>query len=276
MAVVVMAYGLRPTLAAAVLSVARQQPSAEVVVVHSGDGDPAEDLARAGLDVRVIKSQTRLFPGGARNAGIAATRAPIIAFLADDCVAHPGWIQARLAAHQEGAASVASALLCHRPRNLVAFAAHLSLYTRRLPGASEDVALLYGASYQRALFERYGLFREDIESGEDTEFHARLTEAERPTWRPDVRTIHTGPETLSAFLTTQNHRGRRMAEAQSAIGGPTKGTVAIDAIVRTGRIVGEALRFTPANERWRVRLAAPLIALGNIAYASGALSAASP
>jgi glycosyltransferase involved in cell wall biosynthesis len=271
-----MAYGLRPTLAAAVRSVTAQRPSAEIVVVHSGEGNPTEHLAQAGVNVRVIRSETRLFPGAARNVGIAATRAPIVAFLADDCIAQPGWIEARLAAHQSGAASVSSALLCHKPGNLVAFAAHLSLYTRRLPGASPDLALRYGASYQRSLFDRYGLFREDIEGGEDTDFHMRLAEIERPIWRPDVQTIHTGPEALGAFLTTQSQRGRRMAESLRAIGGPTNKTVATDAVARTRRILVEALRFTPANERWRVRLAAPLIALGNIAYARGALSATGP
>lgn len=271
-AVVVIAYGLRPTLVAAVQSITAQRPSAEVVVVHSGEGNPTDHLAQAGVNVRVIRSATRLLPGAARNAGIAATRAPIVAFLADDCIAQPGWIEARLAAHQGGAASVASALLCHRPGNLVAFAAHLSLYTRRLPGACEDLALRYGASYQRALFDRHGLFRDDIEGGEDTEFHARLSETERPIWRPDVQTIHTGPETLGSFLSTQGQRGRRMAETLRAIGGPTNRTVATDAIARTRRILVEASRFTPANERWRIWLAAPLIALGNVAYARGAIN----
>lgn len=267
-----MAYGLRPTLAAAVASIVSQQPAAEVVVVHSGDGDAREPLERAGLAVRVIRSDTRLFPGAARNAGIAATRAPIVAFLADDCIAQPGWIQARLAAHQGGAASVASALLCHQPGNLVALAAHLSLYTRRLPGAAPDLALRYGASYARTLFDRYGLFREDMEGGEDTEFHMRLQEAEQPVWRPEVQTVHTGAETLSEFLRTQAQRGRRMVKSLSAIGGERNTAVAKDAIARTRRVVVEALRFMPADQRWRVYLVTPLIALGNVAYARGALS----
>jgi glycosyltransferase involved in cell wall biosynthesis len=271
-AVVVMAYGIRPTLAAAVASVVSQQPAAEIVVVHSGDGDAREPLARAGLDVRLIRSETRLFPGAARNFGIAATRAPIVAFLADDCIAQPGWIQARLTAHQGGAASVASALLCHRPGNLVALAAHLSLYTRRLPGAAPDLALRYGASYMRTLFDRYGLFREDMEGGEDTEFHMRLQEAEQPVWRPEVQTVHTGAETVGEFLKTQTQRGRRMVQSLNAIGGQKNTAVAKNAIARTRRIVVEALRFMPADQRWRVHLATPLIALGNLAYARGALS----
>lgn len=272
-AVVVMAYGLRPTLAAAVASIVNQQPAAEVVVVHSGAGDARETLDRAGLDVRVIRSETRLFPGAARNAGIAATRAPIVAFLADDCIAQPGWLQARLAAHQGGAASVASALLCHQPSNLVALAAHLSLYTRRLPGAAPDLALRYGASYVRALFDRYGLFREDMEGGEDTEFHMRLQQAEQPIWRPEVQTVHTGAETMGEFLRTQTQRGHRMVKSLNAIGRERSTAVAKDAIARTRRVVVEALRFMPADQRWRVYFATPLIALGNVAYARGALSA---
>ncbi len=35
-------------------------------------------------------------PGGGRNAGVAASRAPVIAFTDDDCLAEPGWIRALL------------------------------------------------------------------------------------------------------------------------------------------------------------------------------------
>jgi glycosyltransferase involved in cell wall biosynthesis len=269
-AVIVMSYGVRPTLAAAVRSVQQQDMRAEIVVVHSGESDVEAYLNAESVDVRVVRVRQRLFPGGARNAGINATTAPLIAFLADDCLAEPGWLRARLQAHAEGARAVASALLCHRPRNPIALAAHLSLFVRRMPQAQPTVALRYGASYARALFAQYGLFRDDMESGEDTEFHQRLADADKPVWRPDVRTVHQGAETLGAYLSGQFRRGRRMSAAWAAIGGDDRLGVARNAIERTALIIREGMDVVEPENRLAAWLAIPLIVLGNAVYALGA------
>lgn len=272
-AVIILSYKAPETLIAAVRSVCTQAISAELVVVNSGGGEAGQKLAAAGLNVRVIESSARLLPGGARNLGIASTRAALVAFLADDCVARPGWLKERLRAHREGAAAVASALLCHKPKNPVALAAHLSLFVRRMPSIPAPLALAYGASYQRRLFSAYGAFRDDMEGGEDTEFHRRLAPADKPVWRPQVQTVHAGAETLGAFLSDQFRRGRRIAAAWREIGPITKGAVAKDALKRTGFILKHAPRVVKSEQRWAARLAAPLIVLGNLVYAFGALTA---
>lgn len=271
-AVVVISYGDRPTLVAAVRSLQQQDVPAELVVVHSGSGNPAARLQEAGLEVQVISSSRRLFAGGARNLGIAATHAPYVAFLADDCTAEPGWLAERLRLHRAGVQAVASSLLCHRPGRPVALAAHLSLYVRRMPRAHPDVALTYGASYARVLFTRYGLFRDDLESGEDTEFHQRLDPADQPQWQPQIRTVHAGAETLSAFLSGQYQRGRRMASAWSDIGSHSPGFVARNALARTGQTIRESLRVIEPRHRLAALLALPLVLLGNLVYAWGALA----
>lgn len=274
MAVVVLAYRDRPTLPAAVRSLLEQDVRPEIVVVHSGGGtDVARSLAAAGIEVPIVTVAERLFAGGARNRGIASTRAPYVAFLADDHVAQPGWVRERLAAHRAGAAAVGCALLCHRPRSVIAQAAHLSLNFRRVPGIDPAEALPYGASYDRRLFQRYGFFREDLESGEDTEFHQRLADADRPVWNPQVRTVHRGPESLAAFLSGQYRRGRRIALAWGALGGPTPGFVARDALRRTGTLAQRVRRIVAPEERFAATCAIPLIALGNLVYAAGALAA---
>ncbi|MBL8548211.1 MAG: glycosyltransferase family 2 protein [Hyphomonadaceae bacterium] len=269
-AVVVMSYGLRPSLASAVRSVQDQDEPVEIVVVHSGEGDVADYFRQAAIDVRVAHSSARLLPGATRNAGIAATRAPVIAFLADDCLAEPGWVRERLQAHDAGARAVASALLCHKPNNPCALAAHLSLYVRRMPRAAPDVALTYGVSYAREVFETHGLFREDMESGEDTEFNKRLGRASKPLWCPNVRTVHIGADTLSGYISGQFRRGRRMADAWSTLGAHDKRSVARDAIARTSLIVREGLQVVDPEHRASAMLAVPLIACGNLAYALGA------
>jgi len=92
LACVVMSFRGREDVVRAVTSLVRQDVRAEILVVNSGGGSPAERLRDAGLAVPVLDVPEPLTPGAARNAGIAATRAPFVAFLAADCWAAPGWI----------------------------------------------------------------------------------------------------------------------------------------------------------------------------------------
>lgn len=274
LAVIVLSYGPRPTLAEAVASLLSQDPLPEIVVVHSGSG--TVDLRDE--RVRVVTSAERLLPGGARNLGIASTSARYIAFLADDCIAGEGWVRNRLQRHIAGARAVSSALACHRPRNPVALAAHLSLYFRRMPRTNPDLALRYGVSYDSALFDQHGLFDAQLETGEDTQFNRRLAPEDAPAWAPEVVTVHRGPETPIAFLRTQARRGRRMADAWTtlgALGTLTRTIVARNALSRTTTIMREMWSLVEPHHRASAIFSAPLIVCGNIAYAWGALRAQS-
>ncbi len=71
----------------------------EVVIVDdaSADWTPAlleRAVALGNLDLRFIRHPAPLGPGGARDRGWRAARAPLIAFIDDDCEAEPGWLEA--------------------------------------------------------------------------------------------------------------------------------------------------------------------------------------
>ena len=276
LSVVVIALGNPVSLVGAVKSIRTQDTRAEVVVVNSGGGDAAGSLRAAGLDVEVIEQAERLFPGGARNLGIAAATGKFIAFLAADCLAEPGWVSRRLVAHYAGAPAVGSALLCHRPSSAVAMAAHLSLFYRRMPRIPPPWALAYGASYQRPLFEEFGLFREDLEGGEDTEFHLRLPAWAKPIWCPEIRTIHFGSESLGEFCRDQFKRGRRAAEAWRRIDNSDPRAFARGVLERIGHTLSLAVRLAEPKQRLAATLALPLILLGGVVYAAGAWLAGNP
>jgi glycosyltransferase involved in cell wall biosynthesis len=256
-----------------VRSLAGQDPRPEIVVVNSGGGDPGPRLAAEGLEVRVVNVAERLLPGAARNAAVEGTEAPYVAFLAADCVAEPGWVAARLRAHRDGAAAVASVLTVTPTATRSECAAHLLLHRRRTPDTPPEQRLLYGLSYERALLARVGPFREDLRQGEDSELNARLPATATVAWTPDVRTVHRHPRSAWPLLRDQYARGRRRAVALLELD-PAR---ARRAILSSGRAnVREALaharRTSDPAERELLLRGRPLLWPAALAYVTGGLS----
>jgi len=271
LACVVLAVRNPPELIGAVRSLLDQHHPIELVVVNSGGGDATTALAEFD-HVRVIDVHDLLLPGAARNVGIAATSAPFVAFLAADCLAEAGWVRGRLDAHHLGAPAVASAVTNPYRRNLIAWTMYVSLFSRRMPGTPNDQASLYGASYDRGLFDRFGLFREDMRGGEDTEFHQRLAPEVAIRWTPEVRTAHRHPRTLGALLRDHYRRGRRTAAAWDQLDGYRELTVAKNVVRRAPTSARAAWRAAATGERRWVAAAATLLVCPTVAYALGALS----
>ncbi len=275
LSVVVLALGAPGTLVDAVRSLREQRPMPEIVVVASGAGSAgvAGLLREAGLDVPVVSTSRRLLPGAARNVGIAATHGRWIAFLAADCVAAPGWVAGRLAAHRAGADVVASAVVQPQRWNPWATATQVLLFAARLPGTAPPARRLYGASYARTLFTRHGRFRPGLRAGEDSELHQRLGAGTDFVFRGDVRSLHRHPTGPAAFLRDQYRRGHRMSRVHAALGSATRGGVAANALGRVLASFRTTARATPARDWLPLLWSAPWLVPGAAAYAAGALAA---
>ncbi len=173
--VVIPAHDAGETLAAAIASALGQtRPPAEVVVVDDGSTDDTATVARSfGQAVRLIE-QPCLGPSAARNAGVAAARSPLVAFLdADDL-----WQQeklelqlAALAAH--GAVCCATDWVRGEPSPLQAE-----------PGATvvttDDLLVLnrFQTStvlLRRDAFGRTGGFSPELDGAEDWDLWLRLS-----------------------------------------------------------------------------------------------------
>src|SRR3954451_19671731 len=69
----------------------------EVIVVDDGSSDDTGRIA-ADAGARVVRNANPVGPADARNAGVAAAAAPLIAFTDADCVPAPGWLRAGVSA----------------------------------------------------------------------------------------------------------------------------------------------------------------------------------
>ena len=93
--VIIPTYNRADGVREAVESVLRQtEPPLEIIVVDDGSTDgTAETLKTYGDSVRYIY-QNNSGAAAARNAGIAASRGDIVAFIDSDCVAEKPWLSA--------------------------------------------------------------------------------------------------------------------------------------------------------------------------------------
>jgi glycosyltransferase involved in cell wall biosynthesis len=72
----------------------------EVIVVDDGSTDATSDVGRAHA-AKVIRHETNLGLAAARNSGLDAATAPVVAFLDDDCEPEPQWAEQLLGDYQD-------------------------------------------------------------------------------------------------------------------------------------------------------------------------------
>lgn len=276
--VIVMAINGDARAVDAVASLRAQDVVVQIIVVNTGHGSLAATLTLHLDHIVLAESDELRLPGGTRNLGISQSTSGIVAFLAADCVAAPGWASRRLAAHAAGALAVASALRPAPGKDgrvpLASWATYALLHPRRFPECPPDEVAAYGASYSRRLFELHGLFREDLRVGEDTEFRHRITSSgSAPEWAPEVVTLHNYPATLKEALIEMFERGRNLHSWQlGTVARPLRASLL--RVASSWRIAQRLKRCTLGETRRaldRAALATLLLAFG---YALGAIAAA--
>lgn len=178
LAVIIPVHDGQATIRRAVESVLAQSGvDLEVVVVDDGSSDDsAAAAADAGDDrVRVLRQRQ----GGtavARNAGVAVSEAPIIAFLDADDEALPGWAEALTGAMAEPGIALASVGLRRRQPD----GSESVLAPRPLGPAYCGITaqFLAGAfAVRRSLFDEVGGYRVDLRFGENFELGLRLAKS---------------------------------------------------------------------------------------------------
>lgn len=82
-----------PMLLEAIASVRMQRPApAEIIVVVDHNEKLEQKLLEAGLGITVVPNSRAVGASGARNTGAFMASTPYVAFLDDDAVAHPRWL----------------------------------------------------------------------------------------------------------------------------------------------------------------------------------------
>ena len=179
-----------------------------VVVVDDGSIRPA--VVPPG--VHLVRLEKSVGPGAARNAGAAACRSELLAFLDSDCVADAGWLEAlaiELVDPQVAAAGGRVHGLHDRSwlERYEAVRSPLDLgRSRATSRPREMVPYLVTANLlvRRSAFDAVGGFARDLRWGEDVDLCWQLCESgHRLIYRPDAVVRHAHRGRLPAFALTR-------------------------------------------------------------------------
>ncbi len=211
--VIIPAYNAAATLQRSVDSVLSQDvDKMEILVVDDGSTDDTPKVATQPA-LRLF-SQSNRGPAAARNRGIAESRADLVAFLDADDTWPAGALRHQLAMMQRDES--VDVLLGHTDHAPLAGGT---------PG--RFLTFLIGAAlFRRTVFDRVGMFNEELRRGEDVDWFMRAREvpinlriSERTTLtychdtrRPDSP-AQAGPEVLAAMLKRSLDRRKSVGEA---------------------------------------------------------------
>jgi glycosyltransferase involved in cell wall biosynthesis len=173
--VVIPTYNSARFLPAALASVFLQKhPACEIIAVDDGSTD--DTLALLGRESRVtVLEQAHGGVSSARNAGIAAARGEIVAFLDSDDVWPAGRLAAGLEvfdARPDVGALLGMQMLFLEPHTTVPRWVKPEWLTEPQPASNTAVLMA-----RREVFDRVGSFDTSYEAGEDTEWMLRARQA---------------------------------------------------------------------------------------------------
>lgn len=225
--VIIPSYNARRTIEPCLRALRAQEfeGSYEVLLADSSDDGTAELVARDFPEVRLLRFDKRTLPGLARNEGIRQSKGALLAFTDADCVVPSDWLrrmaEGHAAAHCSAfGGSVTNAL----PRNPVAWGGLLVEFNEFLPSSPARTTELLptcNVCYRREVFERNGLFPEDLWPSEDHIFSWRLAEAGERLWfDPSLVVRHLFRPSFGAFVRHQLRLGEASARARRLVALP--------------------------------------------------------
>lgn len=249
--VIVPAYNAAATIAACLDAVLAQRlppemPPLEIIVVDDGSRDATPAIiARYAPTVRLIR-QPHAGAAAARNAGIAATCAPLVLFTDADCEPRPDWAATLIAGLAPPVVGVRGTYRT-RQRSLVARFVQLEYedkYDHMAREARIDFIDTYAAGYRRDAVLAVGGFDPALRYIEDQELSYRVAAAGgEMRFVPAAQVYHQHAATLAAYVRKKFHIGAWKVVVHTAHPG---------ALVRDSH--------TPASQKLQMGLAGGIVA----------------
>jgi glycosyltransferase involved in cell wall biosynthesis len=197
----------------------RSETAHELLVVDDGATDATPDVAER-FGVRLVRHEERRSLNAARNTGLREARADLIAFVDDDVLVPPGWLDALAEGserHPEAEAfggPIRARFEGHAPHGCGREDPPIT--TLDLGDSDVEAPMVWGANFavRRSAVERIGEFDESLDRahGDEEEWLLRLRDAGgRIVYLAEAGLDHrrsAGDSSLSSLARAAYHRGR--------------------------------------------------------------------
>lgn len=176
--VVIPSYNSEKTIKACLYSVINQKTNlAYEIIVADSSTDRTPELIRENFpQVKLIRSESRMYRGKARNEGIKEAKGGIIICIDADCVAaDEKWLDTLFKLN--GQNSVVGTRICSANLwNIFGWGIFLIEFSEFISKRDKKVDLLlsYNVSYKRGIFKKYGFFPDHQYINEDLLFQSRI------------------------------------------------------------------------------------------------------
>ena len=211
--VIVPAYDAAPTIALCIESLKRlNYPDYEIMVIDDGSTDSTASIAES-AGVQTLRLPHRGL-AAARNAGLAAARGRIVAFIDADAEADSDWLYhlAEAITRREAAAAGGQNFAPKRTSTLAAAIAAAPGQAQEVRLGDQDLAQICGCNMavDKAKLNNRVLFDcAFTKAGDDVDFSWRLRDAEMTlAYAPGAIVFHERRTTIGAYLKQQRGYGR--------------------------------------------------------------------
>jgi glycosyltransferase involved in cell wall biosynthesis len=249
-------------------------PGDEAVLVESSADGRAAALRASRPWLNVIEMPTRTPPGAARNIGVEATNAPLVAFVDADAVPDPQWLDC-LRASLGASTAVGGCIRNGTPSSLTGTAGYLLEFSEWLPGRRQptpDTLASCSLLIRRTSYVTAGGMAADCWPGEDTLLTFPLGRRGELQFSAHSGVTHLNRTGLMTFLRHQVRLGRSFATVcqRSAFEPRWLGSRWLAPLAAPARLISLSRRLSGQPELARQALmAAPLIVIGLCAWSVG-------
>jgi glycosyltransferase involved in cell wall biosynthesis len=277
--VIVVAYNAAHTIRACLTALENQiDREFELIVVDSStDDETASIVSNEFPRARLIRSNVRLYPGAARNRGIAEVTADVIAFVDSDCLAAPNWTELLKRAYSEpNVVAVGGAVVPANPESRIGWGAYLCEFSNWAPSGPPrkmvDIPTC-NISYRPELLWQFGPF---LENGycSDTAMNWKLADAGHSlVFWPDLVVAHFNLNHLGRFARKQVMHGNAFARMRCQVRNLSvlqRAALVAGCILLPGLLLWRLIRrVVPAGYLSQALLSLPVILIGLVAWSWG-------
>jgi len=182
----------------------------EIILVDSASDPAVARTAETFPKIRLVRSETRLYSGQAKNMGVEHARADFFAFTDADCIPEEKWLLSAYQALQAGKLAAGGPVLNALPYNPIAVTDNLLQFADVPPGRPAGVIKHTpgcNLAIVKEVFIEAGAFPNEV--GEDVKLTISIKKIHPGGMHyvPEMRVAHTGRRNFNTFQQHQKQFG---------------------------------------------------------------------